>query len=126
MRKLIFNPMSGLASVAGGYFLLQYFWRPETALGVLGFLAVLGMAATVIMVAVAFNTEMPSSAGGTTPTGFAAVVGMLFFFPTMIAISGAVGGFAAAFFASTDLALKVASASIAGFALWGMVVLPKT
>lgn len=125
MRKLIFNPVSGLASVVGGYFVLQHFWRPEAAVGVLGFLAMLGIAATVVMVIVTFNTEMPVSTGGTTPTGFAGAVGMMLFFPTMIAISGVVG-FAAAFFASADLVLKVASASIAGFALWGMVVLPKT
>lgn len=125
MRKLIFNPLSGGASVAGGYFLLQHFWRPEAALGVLGFLTVLGIVATVVMFAVAFNTEMTISTGGTTPTQFAGAIGMSLFFPTMIAVSGVVG-FVAAFFASADLVLKVASASIAGFALWGMVVLPKT
>lgn len=125
MRKLIFNPVIGLTSVAGGYLLLQLVWQPEAALGVLGFLIVLGIAATVVMFAVAFNTEMSASAGGTTPTQFAGAVGMSLFFPTMIAVSSAVG-FAAAFFASPDIVLKIASASIAGFTLWGMVVLPKT
>lgn len=126
MRKLIFNPLSGLASVVGGYFLLQHFWNPATALGVCAFLVVFGIAATVAMFGVALNTETSASADGTTPTGFAGAVGMMLFFPTMIAVTPLVG-FVAAFFSSADdLVLKIASASIAGFALWGMVVLSKS
>lgn len=124
MRKLFFNPVSGLASIVGCYFILQHLWRPMTATGVWGFLIVLGIVATVVMFAVALNTEKPTYAGGLTPTGFAGAIGLMLFFPTMIAVSGAVG-FVVVFIASIDLVLKIASASIAGVALWGMVFLSR-